>query len=158
MTEDFGSRDGQRDDRTGPSPFADMIEATRLTGLGRLELPDFLLAAAFAVIGWNIGLKFTRASLATSLRLLPRITALIAAMIALCAVLSSVLVLVFGTDPLSAYLALSPGGLDSVVIIATTSKVDMALVLCAQITRLVIVMTAAPLLAQWIARREADEL
>lgn len=37
MTEDFGSRDGQRDDRTGPSPFADMIEATRLTGLGRLE-------------------------------------------------------------------------------------------------------------------------
>ncbi|SFS96347.1 PHB depolymerase family esterase [Methylobacterium sp. yr668] len=37
MTEDFGSRDGQRDDKTGPSPFADMIEATRLTGLGRLE-------------------------------------------------------------------------------------------------------------------------
>ncbi|MHB2211014.1 extracellular catalytic domain type 1 short-chain-length polyhydroxyalkanoate depolymerase [Methylobacterium sp. CM6257] len=37
MTEDFGSRDGERDDKTGPSPFADMIEASRLTGLGRLE-------------------------------------------------------------------------------------------------------------------------
>ncbi|SDA24559.1 esterase, PHB depolymerase family [Methylobacterium sp. UNC378MF] len=37
MTEEFGSRDGERDDKTGPWPFADMIEATRLTGLGRLE-------------------------------------------------------------------------------------------------------------------------
>jgi poly(hydroxyalkanoate) depolymerase family esterase len=37
MTEDFGSRDGERDDKTGPSPVADMIEATRLTGLGRLQ-------------------------------------------------------------------------------------------------------------------------
>jgi poly(hydroxyalkanoate) depolymerase family esterase len=33
MTEDFGSRD----DKGGTSPFSDMIEATRLTGLGRLE-------------------------------------------------------------------------------------------------------------------------
>ena len=41
MTEDFGSRDRNRDGKDGASggasPFADMIEATRLTGLGRLE-------------------------------------------------------------------------------------------------------------------------
>ncbi|MCJ2052648.1 alpha/beta hydrolase family esterase [Methylobacterium sp. J-070] len=37
MTEDFGGRDGERDARGGAWPFADMIEATRLTGLGRLE-------------------------------------------------------------------------------------------------------------------------
>lgn len=122
--------------------------------LGRIELPNLLLAAAFAIIGWNIGLKFTRASLVASLRLLPRIAALIAAMIALCALASVALIFGFGTDPLSAYLAVSPGGLDSVVIIAATSHVDMALVLTAQITRLVIVILAAPALAQWAARRQ----
>jgi poly(hydroxyalkanoate) depolymerase family esterase len=37
MTENFGDRDTDRDARGGASPFADMIEATRLTGLGRLE-------------------------------------------------------------------------------------------------------------------------
>ncbi|QGY01390.1 PHB depolymerase family esterase [Methylobacterium mesophilicum SR1.6/6] len=41
MTEDIGGRDGDhgadRGAKAGASPFADMIEATRLTGLGRLE-------------------------------------------------------------------------------------------------------------------------
>jgi poly(hydroxyalkanoate) depolymerase family esterase len=37
MTEELGRRDGERDDRHGGSPLADMLEATRLTGLGRLE-------------------------------------------------------------------------------------------------------------------------
>lgn len=125
----------------------------QILGLARLELPNVVVAAAFAIIGWNIGLKFTRASLATSLRLLPRIALLIATMIALCALVSVALMLAFDADPLTAYLALSPGGLDSIVIVATTSRVDMALVLTAQIMRLVIVMLAAPALAQWAARR-----
>ncbi|WP_457108507.1 extracellular catalytic domain type 1 short-chain-length polyhydroxyalkanoate depolymerase [Methylobacterium sp. P5_C11] len=37
MTEDFGSRDGERGDKPVSTPFADLIEATRLTGLGRLD-------------------------------------------------------------------------------------------------------------------------
>jgi uncharacterized protein len=125
----------------------------QVAGLGRVAMPNLLLAAAFAVIGWNIGLKFTRASLAVSVRLMPRILALIGAMIGLCALASLVLVLAFGADPLSAYLALSPGGVDSVVIVATTSHVDMALVLASQVTRLVVVLLAAPALARWVARR-----
>lgn len=48
MTENFGSRDGQRDDKTGLSPFADMIEATRLTGLGRLEEATALIQRSLA--------------------------------------------------------------------------------------------------------------
>lgn len=123
----------------------------QVSGAGRLELPSFLLASAFAIIGWNVGLKFTRASLAISFRLLPRIGVLVAAMLALCAAASVALVLLSGVDPLSAYLALSPGGLDTMVIIATSSHVDMALVLGAQVTRLVIVMAAAPLVARLTA-------
>jgi hypothetical protein len=125
----------------------------QMTGLGRLELPAFLMAAAFAVIGWNIGLKFTRASLATSMELMPRIVLVITAMIALCGVLSTVLSWALGVDALSAYLALSPGGLDSVIVIATSTHVDLPLVLGAQIVRLIVVMLVAPPLARFVVRR-----
>ncbi|MCJ2019798.1 PHB depolymerase family esterase [Methylobacterium sp. E-065] len=37
MTDDLGSRDGESLRGSGTSPWADMIEATRLTGLGRLD-------------------------------------------------------------------------------------------------------------------------
>lgn len=123
------------------------------TGWGELELPAFVMAAAFAVIGWNIGLKFTRASLAASLKLLPRIMATIAAMMAICGALSVGLARLLGSDPLTAYLALSPGGLDSVFVIATSTHVDLPLVLAAQLVRLIAVMILAPPLAQFIVRR-----
>lgn len=44
MTEDFGSRD----EKGGASPFTDMIEATRLTGLGRLEEATALIQRSLA--------------------------------------------------------------------------------------------------------------
>ena len=44
MTEDFGSRD----EKGGASPFTDMIEATRLTGLGRLDEATALIQRSFA--------------------------------------------------------------------------------------------------------------
>ena len=125
----------------------------QISGLGRLELPAFLAAAVFAVIGWNIGLKFTRASLRASMKLMPRIAAVIAAMIALCGILSWPLAHVIGVDALSAYLALSPGGLDSVLIIATSTHVDLPLILAAQVVRLIVVMTVAPPLARLVVRR-----
>lgn len=125
----------------------------QISGLGRLELPAFLTAAVFAVIGWNIGLKFTRASLRASMKLMPRIVAVIFVMIALCGALSVPLARVTGVDALSAYLALSPGGLDSVLIIATSTHVDLPLILAAQVVRLIVVMTVAPPLARFVVRR-----
>lgn len=125
----------------------------QISGLGRLELPAFLTAVIFAVIGWNIGLKFTRASLRASMKLMPRIVAVIVAMIALCGALSWPLARVTGVDALSAYLALSPGGLDSVLIIATSTHVDLPLILAAQVVRLIVVMTVAPPLARFVVRR-----
>lgn len=125
----------------------------QLSGLGKLEFPAFLTAAVFAVIGWNIGLKFTRASLRASMKLMPRIAGVIVAMIALCGALSIPLARLIGVDALSAYLALSPGGLDSVLIIATSTHVDLPLILAAQIVRLIVVMSIAPPLARYVARR-----
>jgi membrane AbrB-like protein len=84
---------------------------------------------------------------------MPRIVAVIFAMIALCGALSVPLARVTGVDALSAYLALSPGGLDSVLIIATSTHVDLPLILAAQVVRLLVVMTVAPPLARFVVRR-----
>ncbi len=46
-----------------------------LTHLGWIviELPTWLLAASYALVGWNVGLRFTRPLLIHAARALPRI-------------------------------------------------------------------------------------
>ena len=62
-----------------------------------------------------------------------------------------VLVEFAGIDPLTAYLATSPGGVDSAAIIAASSKVDMSFVMAMQSVRLLIVIFIGPALSRWIA-------
>ena len=68
--------------------------------------------------------------------------------------LATLLVVLAGIDPLTAYLATSPGGADSAAIIAMASNVDVAFVMAMQTTRLVLVLLVGPSLAGFIARRE----
>jgi membrane AbrB-like protein len=99
------------------------------SGVVSIELPEWLLAAAYALIGWKIGLGFTREVLRYASRALPKILLSIAVLIVFCGGLAFVLTRVFGVDPLTAYLATSPGGIDSVAIIAASSKVDLPFVM-----------------------------
>jgi uncharacterized membrane protein AbrB (regulator of aidB expression) len=62
-----------------------------------------------------------------------------------------VLVEVAGIDPLTAYLATSPGGVDSAAIIATSSKVDLPFVMSMQTARLLIVLCIGPALSRRVA-------
>jgi len=62
------------------------------------------------------------------------------------------MVVVGGIDPMTAYLATSPGGADSIAIIAASTTVNMRFVMDMQITRLVVVMLIAPTLSRWIVR------
>jgi uncharacterized membrane protein AbrB (regulator of aidB expression) len=62
---------------------------------------------------------------------------------------------VAGIDPLTAYLATSPGGMDSVAIIGAASNVDLSFVMALQTLRLVIVLIVGPPLAR-IHRPAAD--
>jgi membrane AbrB-like protein len=73
------------------------------------------------------------------------------ALILLCGALAALLVLTAGVDPLTAYLATSPGGADSVAIIAASSKVDVPFVMAMQTTRLVAVIFLAPIITRYIA-------
>lgn len=121
-------------------------------GLVELALPEPVLAAAYAGIGWYVGLRFTRQTLRTTLHALPGILAATAAIILICAAWAWGLTGLLSIDYLTAFLATSPGGLDSVAIIAVGSKADVSFVLAVQTLRLFVVLVTGPVLAKWIAR------
>ncbi|CAM2154406.1 putative regulator AbrB [Pararobbsia alpina] len=120
-----------------------------------IELPRWLLVLAYAMVGWRIGLRFTRPLLRYAVRALPRMAAGIAMLIVLCGVLALGLVVFAGIDPLTAYLAMSPGGADSVAIIAATSHVDVPFVMSMQMARFVTVLLVGPALGRWMATATA---
>ena len=123
------------------------------TGLLAIELPRWLLAGCYALVGWSIGLRFTPAILGHAARLLPRVVASICTLIVLCSGLAWLLVRFAGIDPLTAYLATSPGGADTVAIIASSSPVDVPFVMAMQSARFVVVAFCGPALARFVARR-----
>jgi uncharacterized protein len=123
------------------------------SGIAHLTLPPWLLAISYALLGWSVGLGFTRAILAHARRALPQVLLATFVLIAVCGALAFILVRAAGIDPLSAYLATSPGGMDTVAIIAASSTVDISFVMAMQTVRFVIVLFAGPPLARFMAQR-----
>ncbi|MBB4229007.1 AbrB family transcriptional regulator [Rhizobium mongolense] len=118
-----------------------------------IELPMWLLAISYALIGWSIGLRFTRSILKHVARALPRVSASILLLMSICGLMAVALHMFAGIDPLTAYLATSPGGADSVAIIAASSDVDLPFVMAMQVGRFVVILFTGPMLARFIARR-----
>jgi membrane AbrB-like protein len=123
------------------------------TGAMPIVLPPWILAPAYAVLGWCIGLRFTRKTLAQAARALPSMILSISCLIAICAGIAFGLTCLSGIDPLTAYLATSPGGLDAIAIIAASSGVNIPFIMAFQTARLLIVVSTGPALARFIARR-----
>jgi membrane AbrB-like protein len=119
----------------------------------QIELPPTLLAVSYALVGWTIGLRFTRDILVHAARALPAVIGSLVALLGACALFAVGLVLFAHVDPLTAYLATSPGGADSVAIIAANSNVDMPFVMAMQAGRFIVVLLTGPALARYIATR-----
>jgi uncharacterized protein len=117
-----------------------------------IELPPLLLAVAYAFMGWTIGGRFNRQVLAVSLRSLPKVLGATMLLIVLCGGLGALMVRWAHVDPLTAYLATSPGGADSIAIIAASSPVDVPFVLTMQVLRMLFVMATGPAIARTLAR------
>jgi uncharacterized protein len=117
-----------------------------------ITLPPWLMAGCYALVGWAIGLRFSREIVIYAARVFPKIVASTLMLIALCGGLAVLLHLFVGTDPLTAYLATSPGGADSVAIIAASSHVDVPFVMAMQMARFILVLLAGPALARAVAR------
>jgi membrane AbrB-like protein len=122
------------------------------TGLVRIAVPAAALDAAYLAIGLTIGLLYTPATVRYALRVLPQLLASTVVLIALCCASAALLVATIHVDALTAYLATTPGGLDSVTVIAVGSGANAPLVLAVQALRIVVVIVSGPAVAKLIAR------
>ena len=114
--------------------------------------PELVVEVAYAVIGWQAGLRFTRESLRTVLGVLPLAGVLIVAVIAACAGLGLALSAVTGATPLEGYLATTPGGVYAVLATAISSGVDVTFVVAVQVLRVILMLLLAPALARLAGR------
>ena len=124
--------------------------------LGVVAIPAPLQWLAYGLIGVQVGLRFTRASLASIARMLPVVVALMLGMIVATTLLGSLLALLTPVDALTAYLATTPGGLFAVLAIAADAGSDTTYVMAVQLVRLLVILSLTPLLARVLAGRRKD--
>jgi membrane AbrB-like protein len=121
-------------------------------GLLRIELPHALLAASYVVVGWALGLRFTADTFRQAARALPQVLGAIAMLLVACAGIGWALSRIAHLDLLTAYFATSPGGADSIAIIASGTSVDVPFVMAIQVCRFLAVLLFGPPLARRAAQ------
>lgn len=126
--------------------------ALHASGTLSLQIPQWLLMLAYAVIGWSVGLRFNKQIFFLALRSLPQMLLSISCLMLLCGGMAWILTQILHVDLMTAYLATSPGGLDTVAIIAAGSQVDIAFVMALQTLRLFTILLAGPSIARFISR------
>ena len=130
-----------------------LLSALHSGGWLTIDLPRWLLAAAYTLLGWHIGLGFRRDALLHARQALPAVAGAALGLMGLCGLLAWWLANVAHVDALTAYLATSPGGLDTVAVIAaSTPRVDLPFVLALQSVRLLLVIGLAPLITRLVVR------
>jgi membrane AbrB-like protein len=118
-------------------------------GVVHLAWPPGVPQAAYLVLGLWVGLLFDGASVKRAGRLFPFVLASAVGLVLACAALGWTLAALTGIDGMTAYLATTPGGIDSVAIVALGTGADAPLVLAVQMLRLLAVVFAGSLLGRW---------
>jgi membrane AbrB-like protein len=134
-------------------PLAVAVALTATGWLGTPTVPTAVQWVAYALIGVQVGLRFTRDSLTSIARMLPAVVAIIAGMVAVTAGMGAVLAWLTPVDGLTAYLATTPGGLFAVLATAADSGSDVTYVMAMQLFRLVLILALTPLLARRLRAR-----
>jgi membrane AbrB-like protein len=150
-----GTWAGRRISLPSPALLGPLLLTAPLAALdvpGTDAVPPLLGAVAFALLGADVGLRFTPDTVRTVRRILPVVLALILAVVAGNAALGLLLSALTGITPLDGYLATTPGGLYVVLAVAAASRADTTVVLAVQVLRLVVMLVAAPPLTRLLLR------
>ena len=113
------------------------------------------LGIAYAAIGFQVGLRFTREIVLGALRIVPTVIAGSVVLIGLSGISAIALSRLIGIDGLTAFLATTPGSIDSVAIVAIGSHADISFVLALQTLRLFAVVFFGPVTARCVTRLAA---
>ena len=132
---------------------ATLAAVAGILGVPAAPWPPFILAGAYLVLGLQIGGNFDAAVIKQLGRLGWFVLLSNVFLLVVSALLAACLVPLLKIDLLSAYLAATPGGLDSVAAMATDLKADAALILAVHSLRLLSVLVVGPYLVQTVARR-----
>jgi uncharacterized protein len=129
----------------GPLALSGLATAT---GVVELHVPPPIADASFVAVGATVGLSFDRPSLRRVGRLAPALAGAALVLMAGCAGVGLALLVALDTDPLTAYLATTPGGISSVLAAAFSSGADLTLVVAVQTLRLLLLALVAPFAAR----------
>jgi membrane AbrB-like protein len=107
----------------------------------------------FAVIGLEVGLRFSRAGVRHIGAKLPYLLAAIVSVCLVCGALAWVFGMLTGTGFVESYLATTPGGINAVLATAVSTHSDVPLVSTVQSLRLFVVVLVVPPIIRWLAIR-----
>ncbi|MEU9888360.1 AbrB family transcriptional regulator [Sphaerisporangium sp. NPDC051011] len=133
-----------------PSPalLGPMLLTAALTAsgaLGGFAPTGSLRTVLFTIVGLDIGLRFTRSSLARVGRLLPLAAGCTVVISVACGVLAWLLATIERIPFADAYLATTPGGINAVLATAVATHADVPLISSVQSLRLFAMVLMAPL-------------
>jgi membrane AbrB-like protein len=120
---------------------------------GEFAVPRAAEEVAFALIGLQVGLKFTLETIRRLGRLLVPVLVAVLGVLAACALLGVVLYAATEVSLRDAYLATTPGGLYAVLAIALGTDANAAFILAAQGLRLIVMVALAPIAVRWLVAR-----
>lgn len=126
-----------------------------LGGLRLGGLPWPLLAVAYAIMGLQIGGRFHPETITMIRRVLLPVVGTTMLLLTASLVLAAVVAELMHLDLISAYLAATPGGLDSVAAVATDLRVDTTIVVSMHLVRLLCVLLFGPWLVKLCATEPA---
>lgn len=132
-----------------PMIVSAVIEAS---GWMHLALPQPIIIITFGVIGLEVGLKFTPSVLGHVLRLIPAVLLSTAVLIGVSGCFGLFLMAVSGLDLKTAFLATAPGSIETVALVAISTKANVAAVLAFQTVRMFAVVLFGPFIVDRLLR------
>lgn len=157
----LGVRAGKRFSIPAPALLGPMVVTALFvfTGTAQDFAPDGVLRSLlFALVGLEVGLKFTWASVRSIGRLFPHVLLWTMAVCLGCAGLAWAFSAALGLPLVDAYLATTPGGINAVLATAASMDTNLPAISTVQSTRLLIVMLLTPPIISWLARRTTSAL
>jgi len=131
-----------------------MSAAIHLAGVTAAKPPIEIIAMAQVVVGSAIGARFTGLSLQQVRRIALTGIMSSAGMVALAVAMGVGLAPLVGVHPVALVLALAPGGLAEMSLVALIMGEDTAFVSTMHIWRITLVIMAAPLVFRWLKLKE----